>query len=128
MVIRLTFLKHQHDLIQLELRHLKARVQLIEDHYNFIVDNEECLPGDQNETQKYLVKRYSEYSTIHIKINDLEMELRELDLQLETANPFRYMSSTDIDKAFKNVCDHCGYGFLKSTCCPVCEEYNEREF
>jgi len=86
MVLRLTFLKHQHDLIQLELRHLKARVQLIEDHYNFIVDNEECfMPGDQNETQKYLVKRYKELSTIHIKINDLEIELRDLDLQLETA-------------------------------------------
>jgi hypothetical protein len=48
--------------------------------------------------------------------------------QMQRTNPFRNMSFNDIDVAFKDVCDHCGYGFLTAAYCPVCEEYNEREF
>ena len=47
--------------------------------------------------------------------------------QIRRTNPLRNMSSNDIDEAFKNVCDHCGYAFLTTAYCPECQEYNERQ-
>ena len=82
--LHLAFLKHQYDLIKFEILHFKARINIIEEHYNFIVDNEECFLS-AHQVKKYLAKRYKEINWVEVKINLLEEELKELEIQLEKA-------------------------------------------
>jgi hypothetical protein len=80
--LHLAFLKHQYDLIKFEIRHFKARINIIDEHYNFIVDNEECFMS-AHQVKKYLAKRFDERTWIEVKINLLEEELERLEIQLD---------------------------------------------
>ena len=86
--LHLAFLKHQYDLIKFEILHFKSRINIIEEHYNFIVDNEECFLS-AHQVKKYLAKRYDEINWVKVKINLLEEELERLEIQLEQT-PFKY--------------------------------------
>ena len=83
--LHIAFLKHEYDLIKFEIRHFRARINIIDEHYNFIVDNEECFMS-ANQVKKYLDKRLKERNWIEVKINLLEKELNELEIKLEKAS------------------------------------------
>mgnify|MGYP003115535804 CR=1 FL=1 len=83
--LHIEFLKHKCDLIKDEILHLKGRINIIEKHYNFIVENEECF-FSANEVTKYLRERYKEQNSLKDKIHSLKAELKQLEIKLNTAS------------------------------------------